>query len=390
MLPYYSSNTTGPVSGATLFISVAEQWRAHQGNNLIDRMDAEEVLKLFPLDPPHRVPLPDEPGPLARRFHFLSDIEIEHLTPPSWQVESIIPNESLVELWGEPGIGKTFVALDIACCIASGRSWHGLTVKQGPVLYAAAEAQAGIGPRLAAWKDARGVAGSLPIWFPNRAPQLADEADVGAFVSALMMDLQEIPKLIVLDTLARCFLGREENGSKDMGLLVGAVDRIRRETRASIVLVHHSTKKGDTPRGHTILDGAMDTIIQGAGSGRALTLHCKKQKDFAPFENRRLRLVPHLESCILEETSEQGPSGTLGRRELDCLGVLLRLGAVRSTEWEKASHAAGVPESTFGRFRKALFEARLITKIGSLYEVSDAGRAWLQEGTNHSGHAGSH
>ena len=44
-------------------------------------------------------------------------------------------SETQAILYGPPGAGKSFVALDFALSVASGRAWHGHEVRQGPVLY---------------------------------------------------------------------------------------------------------------------------------------------------------------------------------------------------------------------------------------------------------------
>ena len=40
-------------------------------------------------------------------------------------------------IYGPSGEGKTFVALDWALSVATGRSWQGKQTKQGPVVYIA-------------------------------------------------------------------------------------------------------------------------------------------------------------------------------------------------------------------------------------------------------------
>ena len=53
---------------------------------------------------------------------------------------------------------------------------------------------------------------------------------------------REEPKLIIFDTLARCMVGGDENSPLDMGRAVAAADRVRVETGAAVLLVHHPTK----------------------------------------------------------------------------------------------------------------------------------------------------
>ena len=44
----------------------------------------------------------------------LTDEDLFALAPPDWLVDEFLPAEGVVVVWGQPGIGKTFLALDMA------------------------------------------------------------------------------------------------------------------------------------------------------------------------------------------------------------------------------------------------------------------------------------
>ena len=69
----------------------------------------------------------------------LSPKELAELPEPSWQIKGIFPKRAFCVLYGQPGCGKTFVALSIALSIAAGQSWCGKLTTKGSVLYVAAE-----------------------------------------------------------------------------------------------------------------------------------------------------------------------------------------------------------------------------------------------------------
>ena len=56
-------------------------------------------------------------------------------------------------------------------------------------------------------------------------------------------------------------VGGDENSSKDMGNLIAGADALCRATGATVLLVHHTPRNGDNLRGHTSLEGAVDTAI---------------------------------------------------------------------------------------------------------------------------------
>lgn len=69
------------------------------------------------------------------------------------------------------------------------------------------------------------------------------------------------PALIFIHTLAMAFLGLEENSAEAMGRVV-AVARSLTKHGAAVVLIHHDTKaEGKTPRGHSLLNGALDMAL---------------------------------------------------------------------------------------------------------------------------------
>src|SRR5262249_48369835 len=154
---------------------------------------------------------------------------------------------------------------------------------------------------------ARGWTGKAGLLLLCQPLQLLVDSEVSDFLVALR-GLPDKPVLIVFDTLARCFVGGEENTARDMGRLIANVDRIRVETGATVLLVHHTGLKKQRARGHTALDGAADTIFLVAPAKqrqRVLTLRCVKQKDGGEFfpSSLALKCIPLAtggESCALE------------------------------------------------------------------------------------------
>ena len=57
---------------------------------------------------------------LVSRFKLLTVEEIAQLDPPKWLIAGILPEAGFSILFGEPGAGKTFIALDWALSIATG------------------------------------------------------------------------------------------------------------------------------------------------------------------------------------------------------------------------------------------------------------------------------
>ena len=95
----------------------------------------------------------------------------------------------------------------------------------------------GLGRRILAWAESRGMKPDDPalgnVRFVPEAVQLKTAA-VNRFLKGAVGAFSGPLALIVVDTLARSTVGIEENGAKDMGLVIHEADRIRRETKVAL------------------------------------------------------------------------------------------------------------------------------------------------------------
>jgi hypothetical protein len=91
---------------------------------------------------PASQPFKSSASPTALAFQWASTIE-PRLTG-FWLIKGLLPAQGLALLYGHPGSGKTFLALDFSGHVAMGWDWHGRKVKQGLVVYVAAEGQRGL------------------------------------------------------------------------------------------------------------------------------------------------------------------------------------------------------------------------------------------------------
>lgn len=84
---------------------------------------------------------------------ILRDVDdlLANLRSVEFIVDGYFESDALSMIFGPPGSGKSFVALDVACCVATGTPWHGMKVKQGAVIAIVGEGLNGIGRRIKAW-----------------------------------------------------------------------------------------------------------------------------------------------------------------------------------------------------------------------------------------------
>lgn len=233
-----------------------------------------------------------QPVPLK----FRTNVEIDALPQPVPLVAGWLNRGTLARMFGASGDGKSFVALDLAACIATGRPWHGVPTTQATVVYVVAEGASEIGKRRQAWERQHGGACPQIIWLT--APVQTVGPQWGEFVSACRgMDAE----LVILDTQARVTVGVDENDNSAMGLVVAALDQLKTDTGACVMLVHHSGHDGARSRGASSVFAALDTelqVVKRKGTAH-ITVSVTKQKDGAPADPRKFLLTPSGDSAVL-------------------------------------------------------------------------------------------
>lgn len=204
------------------------------------------------------------------------------LKPATWAIRKLLPDECTGLLYGGWGTCKTFVAIDMAGCIANGIPWHGKPTKQGTVFYLAGEGEGGFARRLRAWEIANG--GSMANLAFREMPKIRKPDELAQLVLTIrgLAAQRGAPRLIVLDTLFTALAGGQENDGKDMGEVFEAMKAMRQEFRCAVLAVHHTGHDGDRARGHSSMPAGVDVqfYLKAKGEGNAvLELTNPKQKD---------------------------------------------------------------------------------------------------------------
>jgi hypothetical protein len=285
----------------------------------------------------------------VEKFRLYSVAELLRLDAPEWLIYRIFSSSALVGVYGPSGEGKTFLALDWALSVAQGEEWAGRGVTQGPVVYVAAEGGRSIGKRVRAWMKARGQTDVPEAFFLLESVQVRDGSDLELVVSRIgELGMME-PSLIVFDTLARCFVGGEENSAMEMGQFVEGLEWLRRETRAAVMVLHHTGKQAqELERGSTALRGAADVMIRVSKKDNVITVKNNKQKDDEEFDdiNLRLRQVALAggegadTSCVLESVAARSATGGLLPHLRKTLSTLASStdGTLATAEWAEQAH----------------------------------------------------
>lgn len=270
-------------------------------------------------------------------------------------------------VYGESNSGKSFTEMDKDFHIAAGLPWAGRKVKQGAVVWVAAEGGNGVYKRLAALR-LHYKQPSVPFFvIPCPVDLRHTDADLKPMVDLIRKieaDSRQKVVKVTIDTLSRVMAGGDENSNVDMGILVHHFDHIRSSTMSHLAVIHHSGKdKARGARGHTALRAATDTEIEVDNKVMTAT----KQRDLEGGAALRFRLTPirigvdmrgnEVTSCYVEV----GAEGDLTSHVVDLDGETAAFADCLFTELEKSLAIDNIE----GKIFETKFAIKCATTINS-------------------------
>lgn len=201
--------------------------------------------------------------------------------------------ETVNVLFGPSGSGKSFLTLDMAMHLATGKDWAGFKCKQKmAVLYICTESGSSFGKRAVAARKRVGIKEGASItefpfaYYPAHV-DLLNNKDHMKLIAKLVDDLEKRSGykcgLVIVDTLSAAFGGGNEN-SEDMTKFVNNMASIKYAKKVAVMVVHHTGKDESAgARGHSSLKGNVDTEIQVRSEKRGekwyRSFSSTKQKD---------------------------------------------------------------------------------------------------------------
>lgn len=212
-------------------------------------------------------------------FQFLEFKDLRELPRPQWLIYEVLPTKGVNFLYGKPGCGKTFVSVGMACSVAfdlanssevisaldrefyrDALNWCGRVTRHGHVVYIAAEDIDEVAQRALAWADYHQVNDLPNLHFFPCPLNLAK--DTPRFIEAIKARYADVKiALIIVDTLAMCSIGAEENSKKEFDAVIHSLEMLWRTYTCCVVAVHHAGKNGEM-RGTSSMDGVAYSVIE--------------------------------------------------------------------------------------------------------------------------------
>ena len=223
---------------------------------------------------------------------------------PNWLIEGLIEQETLCMNFGAAGSGKSFVSIDMALCIATGRDYHGHAVDAGTVFYICGEGHSGFARRTNCWAKSKGVGkGETNFYKSNKSIIMSDPAAVKLLkdeMELLVAEAGVAPKLVVIDTLARSLGAASENDGKDVNLFIEACDDIVDTYKCAVMLVHHTGHGSkERARGASQINAALDHEfrVEKWGDNKVLVTFTKQKEDAPPAPMGFLKVPTEVVVC---------------------------------------------------------------------------------------------
>jgi hypothetical protein len=197
-----------------------------------------------------------QPASLITKSWNALDLKYANLPkPPSLFGNRLLVRGSLAMLFGQPGLGKSWLALQLAIAIARGHDLFGVPTTTGNTAIFSLEdppdvtedrlnAVCGdndLGLERITIVPREGLAGPLDLGKPPHVDALI------SYCKSMHADL------LILDALSRVHLA-DENSNAEMGVVMAAADEIRIRSGACVLFLHHERKPASGPRKGPAID----------------------------------------------------------------------------------------------------------------------------------------
>jgi hypothetical protein len=279
-----------------------------------------------------RVPGEDDGEEKQSRFNLrpIAELLAEQIPPIEWLIAPYIEAGTLAALVAPPNLGKTLLAFHFATQVASAGHPVAIVEEEG--------GRRGFQKRISRAVEACGgieKCKSITYSFKSKFSLLS-----AGDVDSMCEEFKGV-KLIIIDSLAVCSTGIDENTAQEMGQVVRSLSIIAQATGATILIIHHTGKTkwkpgADAPnigdgRGSGALEAALDTVLALAPLADSeqleghvsFGLYCTKQRDEERAAPQVVRIDMRGQAAVVEMQEKDKTAVTFSdSMSLDILAVV--------------------------------------------------------------------
>lgn len=230
---------------------------------------------------------------------------------PTWLIPNVLPATGTGMIFGESGSFKSFLALDMALCLAYGvpGQWGAAPVKHDVLFLAGEGPVATARKRWPAWMTWRDIEfrNDHRFFIKDRVPFFTD-VDAWEHIKADLAELKAKPSLIVIDTLTRLLTGMDENSTKDASMVTNFMEQLARYFECFVLAIHHTGKdQNKGARGSSVFYANMDMVISTKLFAGGTKFKTHKQKDADVSDEIQYFRPKEVGTSIVLERSEAMP-----------------------------------------------------------------------------------
>ena len=218
-------------------------------------------------------------GRLSANMKLYTIAEMLNSPPSSFLIDGLLPETGVAVLAGQSGDMKTFLAVCLACSVATGMKIGNRTTKQKSVLIMLNEGQSGIGLRVKGWMDYFDHQELGAFRIMKSTPDLMQSGSVEKYIDSIENE-GTCPGLVIIDTFSKATVDGDDNNANDMTKAFVNAYRIADKFGALVLLIDHLGKVSKRGvRGSSAKYGAADMVGLVKKIGDYVQLKVDKQKE---------------------------------------------------------------------------------------------------------------
>ena len=247
--------------------------------------------------------------------------EMKRSRRQEWIIDGVLPDApGLVVLYSAPNVGKTYLVIDMALAVATGKTeWFGHKVRGGKVLYLCGEGNGGFFTRLKCWlQEHREMeVEKVPFVYDRTLFSFDHEPEYQEFVRCLGERCREKnPRLVIIDTM-NLFMSKDENSTEETSNFLKTLKNFCNRFNCTVILVHHSgLKEEGRERGSSTIRGSVDSSIRITRSGDVRKIEQVKNRHGELFEPMYFVLEKH---PVVEFNYEEERADGWNEPPVDCI-----------------------------------------------------------------------
>jgi hypothetical protein len=229
----------------------------------------------------------------APDFIFAGDAEIE---PPRMLIKGLFPYQGVAFIGGQSGAAKTFIVVDVALSLSTGKPFFGRVVKERVgVVMVVSEGQAMMAARIEAARRTKAPDIARPpiAWITN-LPPFKSNSDIKQFAKRLRAidrrfrsDYGVRLGVVIIDTVAASFDLQDEDDNSEVARTIRKMRLLGNALGALIIPVHHYGKAATTGlRGGSGWRAGADVVISILADRDGLTGKVKALRELAVAKSR--------------------------------------------------------------------------------------------------------